>query len=500
VTVTLRLRLLLVLIGVVAAGLVVAAVATYFLLSSFLLGRFDSELDAAVAPLVNSLSHSQVSDGVLSPAFTRNGTDVFVEPGTFGQLRDPSGTVISSGFVPPIGATPLLPTPLPGGINTHSGTFFSVSSTGPNAVEYRAVAVGLVNAQGTVIVAIPLTNVHQTLGRLLIIEVAVSLIVLAGLGLVAWGLVRRELRPLDTMAASARAIAAGDLTQRVTPADDGTEVGVLGSALNTMLGEIEEAFAARTASEERLRRFLADASHELRTPLTSIRGYAEMFDRGLRDRPEDLAVSLHHIRNEADRMGIMVEDLLLLARLGRERPLAQDQVDLVHVVTGALDAARTVAPDRTFTLDAPDTVTVVGDGNRLRQVVDNLLANAIKHTPPATAVDVRLTVDHEDAVLQVRDHGPGIAMADRPRIFEPFFRADSSRTRSTGGAGLGLPIVSAIVAAHGGEVRVGGAAGGGAVFRVRLPTTPRPTDAPEQDETPAASSAGPPSGPQLASR
>jgi two-component system OmpR family sensor kinase len=471
---TLRLRLLLVLIGAVAVGLVVAAVATYALLSSFLLGRFDSELLAAVSPVTRALEAQVDTNGSLGyglpPSVAANGTAVLIEPGTFGELRDPSGTVMASGFFFARGAVPVLPTPLPQDAG-HAATYFSVSSASPGSVEYRAVVVQLTNQQGTVVVAIPLTNVHQTLGRLLIIEVLVSLVVLVALGFVAWGLVRRELRPLDTMAATARSIAAGDLnlTQRVTPDDDVTEVGALGSALNTMLAEIEEAFAARGASEERLRRFLADASHELRTPLTSIRGYAEMFDRGARDRPEDLATSMHHIRAEADRMGVMVEDLLLLARLGRERPLAQDRVDLGDVVAGAVAAVRTVAPDRAVSLDAAPGVVVVGDADRLRQVVDNLLANAVKHTPPGTAVEVRVAADGPDAVLVVRDHGPGVPAADRARIFEPFFRSDSSRARTTGGAGLGLSIVSAIVVAHGGEVGVGAGPDGGAVFRVRIP-------------------------------
>ncbi|HXW36047.1 MAG TPA: HAMP domain-containing sensor histidine kinase, partial [Acidimicrobiales bacterium] len=469
---TLRLRLILVLIGVVAVGLIAAAVATYALLSSFLLGRFDSELYQAVPPLTRAIE-AQIQGGPFGfgpvPNFGGAQGGVLVEPGTFGEIVDPSGTVLWRGFVVSEGPIPNLPTPLPQSKRPGQSVYFSVSSSGSSPVEYRAVAVSLGDGAGTIVAAIPLTNVHQTLSRLVLTEVLVGIVVLGGLAFVAWWLVRRELRPLDTMAATAGAIAAGDLTMRVTPAGDGTEVGELGSALNKMLEEIEGAFDARAASEERLRRFLADASHELRTPLTSIRGYAEMFDRGAKDRPEDLATSMRHIRNETARMSVMVEDLLLLARLGHERPIAHENVDLTDVVASSVDAALAIDPERSVTLQSVPDAPVVGDADRLRQMVDNLLTNAMTHTPPATPVEVRLLTDGDTAVLEVQDHGTGIAPEDRPRIFEPFFRSDASRARATGGAGLGLSIVSSIVVAHGGEVGVGEGMDGGAIFQVRLP-------------------------------
>jgi len=271
------------------------------------------------------------------------------------------------------------------------------------------------------------------------------------------------------MATTAGAIAAGDLTQRVPAGDTGTEVGRLGLALNVMLGEIEESFAARKASEERLRRFLADASHELRTPLTSIRGYAEMFDRGTRDRPEDLAMSMRHIRQDADRMSTLVEDLLVLARLDRERPLAHERVDLRQVLEPAVADISVRDPDRAVELSAPDPTVVAGDANRLRQVADNLLVNAVRHTPDGTPIEVELRHDGNSAVMSVRDHGPGIPSEEQNRIFEPFYRSDPSRSRATGGEGLGLAIVETIVRAHGGQVGVGSPEGGGAKFWVRLP-------------------------------
>ncbi len=273
---TLRLRLLLVLIGAVAVGLLVAAVAAYLHLGSFLVWRIDVSLTAAIStasllaavgPATQAIEAHVPGEslGEVPPNISENGTGVLIEPGTFGELFDPSGTMLFKGFFPPQGPLPLLPTPLPSAANARAAAFFSVSSAGPGTVEYRAVAVRLTGAKGTVVIAIPLTNVHQTLGRLLIIEILVSVVVLIALGFVAWGLVRRELRPLDTMAVTARSIAAGDLnlTQRVTPADDVTEVGALGSALNTMLGEIEEGRQRRAAP----RRSDSDASWP--TPPTS---------------------------------------------------------------------------------------------------------------------------------------------------------------------------------------------------------------------------------------
>jgi len=291
------------------------------------------------------------------------------------------------------------------------------------------------------------------------------------------------------MASTAGAIAGGDLSQRVMTTDERTEVGQLGNALNTMLSGIEGAFAARAASEERLRRFLADASHELRTPLTSIRGYAELFDRGARDRPEDLATSMRHIREEANRMSTLVDDLLLLARLDHQRPLVLERLDLTDTVTAAVDAARVSAPDRAITLEVPGPLPVVGDADRLRQVVDNLLANAVQHTPDGSPVDVRVSTEATMARLEISDQGPGIPPAEQAHIFEPFHRADPTRARATGGAGLGLTIVSAIAHAHGGTVGVvsdpaSDNGSKGTTFWVRIPLAgPAPLSEPRAPST-----------------
>ena len=408
--------------------------------------------------------------------------DTSVLAGTYGQLRNPNGgpnngILLSACFFNNHRARPArLPSPLPVTADPAKATVFAVTRTGCGSSSYEGVATYIANPNGLgeliVVVALPGDDEHDTLGRLLLVEGLVSLAVLVGLGGLAWWIVRRGLRPLDEMATTAGAIASGDLSQRVAHAESHSEVGRLGLALNTMLVEIEGAFAARSASEERLRRFLADASHELRTPLTSIRGYAEIFDRGARDRPEDLALSMRHIRAEANRMSELVDDLLLLARLDRERPLAHEQVEITGVVAAAVDAATVKAPDRAITFAPVAPVVVIGDASRLRQIVDNLMANALNHTPEGTPIAVDVASDGVTALLTVADQGPGIDPADRHHIFEPFHRADPSRARTTGGVGLGLAIVSAIAAAHGGTVGVDSPPGSGATFWVRLPLAP----------------------------
>jgi two-component system OmpR family sensor kinase len=297
------------------------------------------------------------------------------------------------------------------------------------------------------------------------------LLALAG---VAWWVVRLGLRPLDRMGETAGAIAAGDLSRRVEPADEKTEVGRLGLSLNSMLGQIEGAFAERTASETRLRRFVADASHELRTPLTSIRGYAELFRRGASTRPDDLAKTMRRIEEAAARMGVLVDDLLLLARLDQGRPLEHGPVDLTRLVAAAVDDLRATSPERPVTYESDGAIVVNGDEFRLRQVLANLLENARTHTPPSTPVEVRVAKSGDDAIIEVRDHGPGMSAEDAARAFERFWRSDPSRTRSSGGAGLGLAIVAAIIEAHGGHAEVETAPAEGATFRVYIPLTGPP--------------------------
>jgi two-component system OmpR family sensor kinase len=264
-------------------------------------------------------------------------------------------------------------------------------------------------------------------------------------------------------------IAAGDLSRRVEPATPKTEIGRLGLALNGMLSQIEAAFAERTQSNQRLRRFIADASHELRTPLTSIRGYSEMLRRGAAESLADSDLARRRIEEESVRMSVLVDDMLLIARLDQGRPLERNPVDLQLIARDAAADARAVAPQREITLSANGSVVVEGDDTRLRQVLGNLVRNALVHTPQQTPVEISVSTEDGVGRISVVDHGPGLRPDEVERIFEPFYRADPSRSRDSGGAGLGLSIVNAVVSAHGGQVHVNETSGGGVTFEVELP-------------------------------
>jgi two-component system OmpR family sensor kinase len=475
---SLRTRLLFALLGVVAAGMLVAGAVTYTSLRDFLLERVDQQLRDARVPVAAALA-SGLQSGDL-PFGPGNGPgngpgDANLPPGTYGQLLDTSGNVINAKVFSYGGSTdlpvPVLPNPLPttGASDTKLHVFTVTKSTGGSSTGFRVLVEQAPEVQRILVVAIPLTETRQTLSRLMGLEVIVSLSVLAALAIAAWLIIKRDLRPLEHMAETADAIAAGDLSRRVEPAEPRTEVGRLGLSLNTMLGRIEEAFAERAATEDKLRRFLADASHELRTPLTSIRGYAEVFERGAKDDPEDLELAMRRIEEESKRMSVMVEELLVLARLGEGREPERAPVDLARVVDDAVNDARAAAPERAIELDAAESLAVIGDDAQLRQVVANLLGNALRHTPDDATIRVRLAPDGDSAALEVADDGPGLEPDVAAKVFEPFYRADASRTRQTGGAGLGLAIVEAIVEAHGGRVTLRTAPGAGAVFTVRLP-------------------------------
>ncbi|GIH96762.1 sensor histidine kinase [Planobispora siamensis] len=332
-------------------------------------------------------------------------------------------------------------------------------------------------------------------GRVANVMIISSVTALAGLTLLAAHLVRRGLRPLDRIVEAAADIGAGDLDRRIETAPDGSEVGRLGHALNAMLGQIEKAFRQREESQDRLRRFVADASHELRTPIATIRGYAELFRRGAAGRPQDLATAMRRIEAEAARMGALVDEMLLLARLDQGRPLERAPVELTGIAADAVADALAVDPDRPLSVEHDGPVEVRGDAARLRQVVGNLLANVLAHTPPGTPAVVRVSmtagtgpadaagsagparrageapVEAGEAVIEVADEGSGLTPEQCALVFERFYRADRTREGpgDRGGAGLGLSIVAAVAAAHGGRAEAVARPGGGAVFRVRLP-------------------------------
>jgi two-component system OmpR family sensor kinase len=319
------------------------------------------------------------------------------------------------------------------------------------------------------VIAIPLREIDDTLSSLLEVEALVGGGVLLALIVLAWWMIRLGLRPLDRIGATADAIAAGDLSRRVEETTPRTEVGRLGLAFNGMLQQIEQAFAEREASAERLRRFLADASHELRTPLASIRGYAELFRIGAVTGPDDTAKALSRIEGEAARMGLLVEDLLTLARLDEMPEPRRGRVDLSELAQDSVADALAIAGEREISLDAQAPAMVLGDPHQLRQVIANLMRNAVVHTPPGTPIEVTVAVEGGAAAIRVRDHGPGLPPDASDAIFERFWRADPGRGRGKAGAGLGLSIVNAIVTAHGGSASAANAPDGGAVFTIRLP-------------------------------
>jgi two-component system, OmpR family, sensor kinase len=472
VTRSLRARLLAGLILLVAFGLLVSASATYLALHSFLDQRLKDQLSgdrvAALASLGSIDSGRQGGRGPQAPS-------VF-PPGTYAALYTPDGLSLlrESGFGPDSSAPaarPTLPKPVP-----HAGPDEPVWQylSGTDGTEYLARTEAVDGAGGDILVlSVPLGDENTTLHQLLLLEALISTAVLIGLGLLAWRVIGIGLRPLERMGETAAAIAGGDLARRVEPATPATEIGRLGIALNAMLARIEESFAEKTEVERQLRRFVADASHELRTPLTSIRGYAEMLRRGAADSPQDAATARRRIEEESVRMSILVDDLLLLARLDQGRPLERKPVDLQQIARDACDDARAVAPRRDINLVGSDALTVIGDDLRLRQVVGNLVRNAIIHTPPSTPIEVELATSDGHALLSVVDHGPGLPTGEEKRIFEPFHRADPGRSRDRGGSGLGLSIVAAVVSAHGGTVEALPTDGGGATFRFELPLVPK---------------------------
>lgn len=333
---------------------------------------------------------------------------------------------------------------------------------------YRALIERLPN--GTVVVtAAPLSDVEEAIARVMRAVVVAAVATLAVTALASWWLIRTGLRPVDRMVDTAAAIAGGDLSRRIPDANPRTELGRLGAALNEMLGQIEQSTAARAASEARLRRFVADAAHELRTPLTSLRGYVELYSQGALSTPESLDRAMGRIGAEASRMGRLVEDLLLLARLDQQRALDQERVDLVALAHEAATDFAAIAPHRPFTTAWDGEAVVLGDRVRLRQVIDNLLTNARTHTPPETPVHLAVGRQGDLAELIVADKGPVIPPAAQERVFERFWRGDPGRSRARGGTGLGLSIVASIVAAHGGTVDLASAPGEGTTFTVRLP-------------------------------
>jgi two-component system OmpR family sensor kinase len=456
----LRIGLVAATLALVACGLAVSGIAVTSILRHSLVGRIDSTLlDASRGWAQNPRRQS-------APPY--EGPDPGRPPSKF-YVRGVSidGTPFTA--INDRNAEPALPADNDVGPNPTT-----LPSVNGSDIQWRAVSVR--GPHGLTTVAIDLSDVQHTLTSLVWLQLAIGAAVLAVVGIASFAVVQRSLRPLAEVEQTAAAIASGQLDRRVPERDPRTEVGRLSQALNGMLAQIQEALASSESSaekargsEDRMRRFITDASHELRTPLTTIRGFAELYRQGA---ARDVAMLLSRIESEASRMGLLVDDLLLLARLDVQRPLEHHRVDLLALASDAVHDGRAMDPGRTITmevLDGPGTPEVLGDEARIRQVLSNLVANALQHTPESADVTVRVGTDGDDAVLEVADQGPGMNREDASRVFERFYRTDSSRARASGGTGLGLSIVESLVRAHGGVVSVTTAPGEGCRFRVTLP-------------------------------
>ena len=530
---SLRTKLVTAVLALVAVALAVMGFVAIAVFGDYLQNQVDCQVRSYNAQVVNYLSNPFARD------------HMFVPNSNVVEVLDSSGQL-----VPGIGNSQSLTTSGPAipasdtGTNGTSGQPVTVPAQSGNG-DWRVITQpvnystdGVTDQPGTLVVGINLGNLNQTMAYLTRLDVSVSVLILIVLAMIGFAVVRTNLRPLVEIEETAGEIAAGHLNLRVPERDPRTEIGRLGRSLNSMLSQIETAFHAREESEaaahqseERMRRFIADASHELRTPLTAIRGFAEYYRQrgGLvrrwdRDHaagaevaaagltPDDLDRIMQRVEKEAARMGLLVEDLLLLARLDQQRPLARQPVDLLVLGADAVHDARLLAPARTIDLSVQPGAAflVVGDEARLRQVIGNLMSNALTHTPDGTPIEVSLSTGALDpqagdhtlaAILDVTDHGPGMTTEQAHRAFERFYRADQARTRTTGGSGLGLAIVRALVAAQGGVTSVRTAVGEGATFRIALPLAPEalghpddtdPADDPEMgdEDHPAMSDPG----------
>jgi two-component system OmpR family sensor kinase len=515
--VPLRIKLITAVLALVAIALAAISIAGISVLANYLLDQANAELAATQDQATHVVQGCLANPGACpQPGVNPASVDWLPANGQLQHMLLPVQTRFGSAHAQPL----MLPGPaIPPGnawLTGQSGQTLTVGAQS-GGHRWRVIAFpttyhDVVSGQtvsGTILVGIDVSNVYGTINELVSIDLVVSGIVLVALAVAGVAMVRTSLRPLTDIEVTARAIAAGDLAQRVPDRDPRTEVGRLGRSLNAMLAQIEAAFHARESSEaaarrseERMRQFVADAGHELRTPLTAIRGYAEYYRQrggavngagpahgsepdtsgpdtsGPDASGPDIDRIMQRVEQESARMGVLVEDMLLLARLDQQRALESRPVDLLTLAADAVQDARMIAPDREIglTLGTGAAFIVLGDEPRLRQVIGNLMTNALTHTPAGTPISVRISTAGPDdrtpvasVVLEVADQGPGLTQDQADHAFERFYRADQARARTTGGAGLGLAIVAGLVGAHGGTAGVDTAPGEGATFRITLP-------------------------------
>jgi len=520
---SLRTKLITGLLALVIAAVAAISISSVWVLRSYLTSQDDSQLKNVYNALIDGGQAVTLTPGT---AFPVHGSDNMVAGvQALGTTLAPYGSDGGLGGFSQVESVPAVPTNQLWAIVNNQKLLTVPAQSGNDTwrvitepIQYQLAlnTGGTEQVTGTLIVGADLGNVNATIGRLAASVLIIGLVIVCILAMAIVAVVRTSLRPLVDIEETAGEIAAGHLNRRVPERDPRTEIGSLGRSLNTMLSQIETAFhaqeeseAAAHQSEERMRRFIADASHELRTPLTAIRGFAEYYrQRGglVRDHghgeeardadgltPADLDRIMRRVEKEAARTGLLVEDLLLLARLDQQRPLARQPVDLLMLAADAVGDARVLAPGRDIdlTVQPGAAFLVIGDEPKLRQVIGNLMSNALTHTPEGTPVQVSISsgvldpraADPTPAVLlDVIDHGPGMTQDQTDRVFERFYRADQARTRATGGSGLGLAIVDALVTAQGGIASVHTAEGQGATFRIALPLDPEALGGPHPDD------------------
>ena len=461
-------------------GFIVASFATQSLLKGYLLTQVDDQLVAISEAAVPRIERGGIAidedddderpgrglgRGLGAPAplsqiptstsITVLGSDGAVLGGLGGNLGGASITSYLAGL-------------LPEEVAVHGDEAFTIAAPGP---DFRVIARPLTSPAGTFVAAQNLGELERTLARLTFLFGLIGLALLILIATASRAVIKIGLRPLEDAEKTAGEIAAGNYSARMPETDPGTEVGRLVSSLNSMLSRIEKSFAIQNESEDKLRRFVADASHELRTPITAIRGFSELHRQGAVTGEKETTELLGRIENESKRMGSLVEDLLLLARLDQSRDMDSKPVDINKVVEDAVISARAAGPDHPVEfISSNDEIFTLGDEVRIHQVVANLLANARAHTPAGTPITVSLSTTDAGVEVTVADKGPGLSLEDQNRIFERFYRTDASRVRTgSDGSGLGLSIVDAVMRAHGGSVSVESAPGMGAVFTLLFP-------------------------------
>jgi two-component system, OmpR family, sensor kinase len=469
---SLRNRLTIGVLVLSAIGFVGAGVGSQALLRDYLINQVDDQLLSVVGGTADRLDRAGIerdSDDGDDGAARQGLTPLNRVPTTISvTVLDPFGNLVGGigGDFNSNKITDYVKGLLPGQVAAYGSKPFTIQAPGP---DFRVATTVLPSSLGSVIVAQSLADFDKTTRQIGSVFLIIGSLVLIFIAFASRQVIKVGMRPLERIEETAEKIAAGDLSARLDNFEPDTEVGRLSTSLNTMLSRIEEAFDARMQSEDKLRRFVADASHELRTPLTAIRGFAELHRQGAVPDGEKTNELISRIEKESMRMGYLVEDLLMLARMDQSRELVISDVDLSALLQEAVTSAQVAGPDHVITSNISAGVMTKGDADKIYQVVTNLLANARAHTPAGTAITVSAFKEGADAFVTVADNGPGLSAEDQARIFERFYRVDASRQRnSKDGSGLGLSIVDAVMRAHGGDVTVASELGKGATFTLHF--------------------------------